>query len=277
VRDVGHSSSSLSRRVHSGDFQVLGPHSLAFGGVTLDWRGSLQAGLFDLGPDALVSAEAAAALHGLDGFDEGPLVFLGPRTTRNRRTVGELVTTSTITRLDRVVVDGLPTTSGTRTIVELLGRVDRRRLGNAYDSACRKGLTAPRAVDRRLDELGRQGRGGVTTLRALQLAGDVQSWLERAFLELIEGQGLPQPAVQRVYRRDGVHVARVDFDFAPLPLIVEVGGTRGYLSRDERRRQERRRNELQLLGKTVYFFTTEDVAHDGPYVLATLREALRAA
>ena len=56
-----------------------------------------------------------------------------------------------------------------------------------------------------------------------------------------------------------MHIARVDFDFSPLPIMVEVGGKRGYMSSSERQRQERRRNELQLLGKVIYFFTTEDV------------------
>jgi hypothetical protein len=66
----------------------------------------------------------------------------------------------------------------------------------------------------------------------------------------------------------------VDFDFEPRPVLVEVGGRRGYLSADERRRQEHRRNQLQLLGKVVYFFTTEDVTDAGSYVIATLRGAL---
>ena len=60
-------------------------------------------------------------------------------------------------------------------------------------------------------------------------------------------------------------------------MLVEVGGRRGYLSADERRRQEHRRNELQLLGKVVYFFTTEDVVNDGAYVVATVRGGLEQA
>jgi hypothetical protein len=217
-------------------------------------------------------------MHQLDGFAPGPLVFLTDRAHRNRHTIGEVITTCSITRLDRAAVDGLPVTSGTRTIVDLLGRVDRRQLGNAYDSACRKGVTAPPAVDRRLDELGRKGRRGVADLDALRRAGNVQSWLERRYLDLSDEEGFARPVAQRVYRRGGVHVARVDFDYAPLPIVVEVGGRRGYLSYDERRRQERRRNELQLLGRIVYFFTTEDVIENGgAYVRATLRQALRAA
>jgi hypothetical protein len=81
--------------------------------------------------------------------------------------------------------------------------------------------------------------------------GGVESWLERRFLELLDGQRLPQPTMQRTYRREGIHVARVDFDFTPLPIVVEVGGRRGYFTSSERRRQEHRRNELQLLGKTT--------------------------
>jgi hypothetical protein len=102
----------------------------------------------------------------------------------------------------------------------------------------------------------------------------VQSWLERQFLRLVEQAGLPRPTLQRVYRSDRRHIARVDFDFEPWPVLVEVGGRRGYLSADERRRQEHRRNELQLLGRVVYFFTTEDVAGDAAYVIATVRQAL---
>ena len=85
------------------------------------------------------------------------------------------------------------------------------------------------------------------------------------------------PRRQRVYRRDGRHVARVDFDFEPWPVVAEVGGRRGYLSADDRRRQEHRRNELQLIGKIVYFFTTEDVVESPGYVISTLRAALVAA
>ena len=91
---------------------------------------------------------------------------------------------------------------------------------------------------------------------------------------MIRGTGLPEPALQRTYRDDAQHVARVDFDFAPLPVIVEVGGQRGYMSTEERRRQEHRRNAMQLLGKLIYFFTTEDVKNAPDYVLETLRACL---
>ena len=271
---AGLSPSALHRRIKDGLFVPYGPHSLHFAGVTLDYRGRLLAGLLDLGPDALVSGRAAAALHGLDGFEEGPLQFLVPRSRRSRGTVGMVTSSPSIGALDRTTIDGLAATSGTRTVVELLGRTSERELGNALDSATRRGLTAPSVVRRRLEELGRQGRAGVAEFERVMESAGVQSWLERQFLHLLRSRSLPTPILQRVHRRDGRHVARVDFDFSPLPIIVEVGGRRGYLSLDERRRQEHRRNELQLLGKVVYFFTTEDVVEDAPYVLSTLLACL---
>ena len=274
ARAAGLSASAIGRRERSGLFVAHGPWTFHFAGSSLDWRGALLAGLLDLGGRALVTARSAAALHGLDGFDEGPLQFLVPLGLRGRRTVGQLSCTPSIGPLDRATVDGLAVTSGTRTVLELIGRVNERELGNALDSALRMGLTSPAMLLRRLDELGRQGRRGVAAFDRVMESAGVQSWLERQFLRLADQAGLPRPTLQRTYRSDGRHVARVDFDFEPWPVLVEVGGRRGYLSADERRRQEHRRNELQLLGKVVYFFTTEDVTDAASYVVSTLRSAL---
>ena len=272
--EVGLSPSSVSRRLANGELVPAGPRTLTFAGVSLDWRGQLHACLLDLGGGALVSAQAAAALHGLDGYSEGPLTFLVPRAMRARRTVGEVTSTAVLGPLDRCLIDGLPATSGTRTIIELIGRVSGQALGNAMDSAVRLRLTAPSVVRRRLDELGRRGRAGVCEFDEMMAAAEVESWLERNFLRLLAKHGIPAPSVQRVYRKDGVRLARVDFDFAPLPILVEVGGQRGYMSSDDRRRKEHRRNELQLLGKVIYFFTTEDVVHHPDYVIDTLTACL---
>ena len=274
---AGLSRSGLQRRVASGLFVVVGTKSYRFAGAELDWRGQLLSGLFDLGAAALVSGRSAAALHGLDGFAEGPVEYLVPRSQRSRLASGRMSSTLEIGPLDRVVIDGLRATSATRTILELARRVGERELGNAIDSACRLGLTSPIFLRRRLDELGRQGRSGVATFDRVMESAGVQSWLEREFEHLVRSSGLPMPRRQRVYRRDGRHIARVDFDFEPWPLVAEVGGRRGYLSADDRRRQEHRRNELQLIGKIVYFFTTEDVIESPGYVISTLHAALVAA
>jgi hypothetical protein len=252
----------------------VGTHTQTFAGTQLDWRSRLQAGLLDLGSGALVAAEAAAALHGLDGFEEGPLIYVVPRSMRRRRTIGEVLSVAKLAPLDRCVIDDLPTTSATLTVVQLIGRVGVAELGNAFDTAVRKRLTAPTVVERRLAELGRRGRSGIDAFDAVMEMAGVESWLERKFLVLLRRLAIPPSAIQRTYTSTGARVARVDFDFDPLPVIVEVGGRRGYFGAADRRRQEHRRNRLQLLGKTIYFFTTEDVTDDPSYVTATLLSGL---
>lgn len=274
VTAVGLGRKVISRRLVSGAWRALGPRSFAFAGTELDWRGRLQAGLFDLGEGARVTAESAAALYGLDSYHDGSLVFLVPRALRERTTVGDVISTTSIDRRDCRVVDGLPIASAALTVVQLAGRVSGELLGDAFDSACRKGLASEAAVQRLLDRIGRQGRPGMVALTEMLAGAGVESWLERQFLQLLPAE-LPSPALQRVYRPDGARVARVDFDFAPLPVIVEVGGRKGYVSAVDRRNKERRRNELQLLGKTVYFFTRDDIVDMPDYVVATLSRALR--
>ena len=272
---LGVSRWAFQRHVASGVLVPVGMHTYRFAGTALTWPGQLQAGLLDLGPDALVARRAAAALHGLDGFEPGPLEFVVPRTHRDRRTAGEVHSGPPIPLLDRTRVHGLAVTSAALTVIQLAADATRNEVTNALDSAVRLGLLTPDLVRRRLAiHRHRSFPGGPLLDEVLADAG-VQSFLERRFLRLVRHAGLPEPVLQRVHRRGSRLIARVDFDFAPLPVVVEVGGQLGYLTRTERQRQERRRSELQLLGRIVYFFTYEDVTDDPSYVVRTLRSALQ--
>jgi hypothetical protein len=270
----GVSRWSFQRHVVNGLLVPVGTHTYQFAGTALTWHGRLQAGLLDLGPDALVAQRSAAALHGLDGFEPGPLEFVVSRVHRDRRTVGPVHSGAAIPTLDRSRVDGLAVTSAALTIIQLAAGGSRRDVANALDSAVRLGLVTPDVVQRRLAVHRHGGLAGAPLLDQLLADAGVESFLERRFLRLVRRAGLPDPALQRVYRHGSRLVARVDFDFAPMPVVVEVGGQRGYLTRRERQRQERRRTELQLLGKIIYFFAYEDVTEDPSYVVTTLRAAL---
>jgi hypothetical protein len=130
-------------------------------------------------------------------------------------------------------------------------------------------------VSRRLAALGRRGRIAATTFDEIAKLGVVESGLERRFVRIIQA-GLPVPQLQRRYELPGVGTVRVDFEYPTHGIVVEVGGRRGYMSREERQDQERRRTALQLAGKTVYFFTRDDVFADPGHVVGTLVAALAA-
>lgn len=274
ARAAGLTPSALYHRIRRRELVEYGTTTLLLPGAVPTWYTSLTAGLLDLGPEALITGRAAAQLKGLDGFESDSLDFLVPRSVRGRVTVGSVSSTSEIRPGDRVTIDGFPVTSPTRTIIEVLRTATIEEVGNALDSACRKRLTAVPVVRRRLDELGRRGRAGVAAFEELISAGVVESWLERRFVEVVRSARLPEPVLQQRYRLDGVGVARVDFEYPLWGVVVEVGGQRGYLSLDERRRQERRRNALQLEGRTIYFFTRNDVVDDPAYVVGTIVAAL---
>lgn len=277
ARGVGLSDSAIQRRCDNGSFARVGTRTLAFGGHTVSWRGRLHAGLLDLGQDAVVAGRAALCLHGVDGFGEGPLTYLVPRAQRRRRTPGVVHSTPSLSRRDVTTVDGLRCSCAARAILGLLGEASARELERATQHSLRLGLTSVPALTNRFGELRHRGLPATQVFDAILTDAGVQSWLEDAFLGLVKEAGLPQPTLQRVYRRGTTHIARVDFDWHPLPVIVEVGGKRGYLTARERQRQERRRNALQLLGKIVYFFTYEDVTEEPGLVLTTLAQALHRA
>lgn len=240
-------------------------------GTATSWYSKLMAGLLDLGPEALISGRAGARLLGLDGFESESVEFLVPRSLRHRATVGTVTSSSDIRPIDRTVIDGFGVTSATRTVIELVRSATFAEVGNALDSACSMRLTAVPVVRRRLGELGRQGRAGVAMFEQLVGVGTVESWLERQFVAVIRDARLPEPVLQHRHRLAGVGVARVDFEYPLWAVVVEV---RGYLSLDERRRKERRRNALPLEGGTIYFFTRNDVVDEPAYVVRTIAAAL---
>src|SRR5262245_26821328 len=88
AREVGVSDAWRSRLVTGGLIERLGPQSFAFAGGQITWMIRLHAGLADLGPRALVTGRAAAALLCLDGFRNENVEFLVPRSQRNRTTPG---------------------------------------------------------------------------------------------------------------------------------------------------------------------------------------------
>jgi very-short-patch-repair endonuclease len=99
--------------------------------------------------------------------------------------------------------------------------------------------------------------------------------LERRFLELVREAGLPRPRTQVVFRSDGRHVARVDFLFDHVGVVVEVSGQKGHASPSERARDAQRRNELQDLGLRVFEYTWDDVTGTPQMVRNTLLIRLR--
>jgi hypothetical protein len=100
------------------------------------WPAALSAHLLQSGPGAVVGLESAARLHQLDGFRETNKVSTLTHNAHNARSTN-VARTRSLTDDDVVVIDGYPTTSLGRTLLDL-GRVaSSLELELAVESALR--------------------------------------------------------------------------------------------------------------------------------------------
>jgi len=222
-----------------------------------------------LGRDAALFGPTAAQWWGLEGFSDDLVELVVPRVRRSLDPSVRLHTTKQWQPADLQSRHGVRTTSPTRTIIDLAcSRHNASSIENALDSAIRLRLVTIPRLSRRMTELA-AGRPGIRLLREILLDSGGESFLERRFLNLMRSAGLPSPTCQVAYATNG-RVIRVDFEFQPTSVVVEVTGRLGHTSDRDRQKDARRRNALQQLGKEVLEFTTVDVLSAPDYVLATL-------
>ena len=85
----------------------------------------------------------------------------------------------------------------------------------AFDSGLRDGRFHESLVHRRIVALRARGRFGIPRLLdaidGAEVVNGGHSWLEREYLRLIAGAGLPTPLTQQVLTRAGDRLVRVDY------------------------------------------------------------------
>lgn len=150
------------------------------------------------GPGAVASHAWALKLHGIERVQvpEEPDVTVPP--TRVRVVAGVTVhRTRELERCDIVTVDGIPATSGARTVVDMAGQLgEADTMAVVDDLICRRKSTRP-WLHRRASHLqkGRPGTDAIVRITAPGADKDFWSWLERRFDQaVVTAYGLPVPA-----------------------------------------------------------------------------------
>ncbi|MBK8332697.1 MAG: DUF559 domain-containing protein [Acidimicrobiaceae bacterium] len=240
------------------------------------WEMRVHAGARWLGTRAALAGRSAAAWWGLDGFERDEVEFVVPHARRARGGVAVRITREWAKK-DLLRRDDVRVTSATRTIIDLAGQgATARELERAIDSAVRLRFTSVPTLTKRMRELAKPGRRGLPMLRALLLDSGGESVLERRFLRVIRESGLPRPLTQVTFKARSARAIRVDFLYPDHRLVVEVSGKIGHASDADRRKDARRRNDLQQRGFVVLEFTTVDVMTDPAGVVATVQRSLGA-
>lgn len=282
ANDHGLSDRQLRSRVQSGFLVQTGPHTFRVAGAPVTLMAELRALLLDVGQPAWISGPTAAALHGFDGYSlRRPFHLLVPRERCLNRWNGRIHRTDTIQPIDRTEIDGLPVLSPTRTMIDLARTASSMQLAAALDSGIRDGRLSEDLLHRRVMGLRSQGRYGLPLLAEVIAGFEVtrggHSWLEREYLRLLAGAGLPTPELQQVLSRAGDRLIRVDCRFPGTNVVVELLGYRYHRSRSDMTRDAARANALLSDGFRPYQFTYEHIVTDHAYVLTTTTAALGAA
>ena len=261
---AGLTDRQLRGRVQSGFLDQVGPNTFRSPTVRHSAQAALVALLLDIGEPCWASGPTAAALHGFDGFTLRPPFHVTILRGRDVTRVGHRVhTTIDLPLIDRAHVDGIPVTSGARTLIELARTTDAARLTAALDSGLRDGHFSEDLLHRRIAALRTKGRYGTPKLLEVIEGGELtrgaQSWLEREFLRLVAGAGLPRPECQQVLARAGSRLVRVDCRFPGTNIVVELLGYRFHRTKAQLARDAERLNALILGGFAPFQFTYDQV------------------
>jgi hypothetical protein len=280
LRDLGVPRGVRRGMVADGSLRRLSQRVYLAGGVQMEAPARLRAATLDTAAPA--SHAASAWLHGIPGFVLPPrpdVLRLG-RERAHQSDLARVHTTTSLPRHDVTEVDGIPTISVARTLMTLAAsgsQLSAERMRQAVDDAVRLRLATDPWLWWRLEQLRCRGRDGVAVLEAILSAraeSATESWLERELLRVVDEAGLPLPICQERVAARGAFVARVDFLYPEVRIVIEVSGAIAHASAEQRASDASRRNRLLLQGYLVLEFTYEQVVRSPEMVVAAIRDAL---
>jgi hypothetical protein len=228
----------------------------------------VQAALLAGGDGVVACARTAAVVWGLDMLVEPDAVELAVRRDRIRLNISGARVSRCAKPPESVDVGGLDVTPALTTLEACARTRPVMEAVVLIDSLLRRRLV-------RLDTVVAAAGRGSRLQRAVLLADPrSESVLESALRVLLIEAGLPPPESQYVIRGDGRFVARVDFCWPALRLIVEADGRRWHDPDDRRNADRRRANGCASYGWRILRFTWADVLHEPEYVIACVRQAV---
>ena len=249
-------------------------------GSPATWQSRIAAAQLAVGGDAIVSHRSAAALYGLDGFDQQLVVHLSlpvARSPRKRRDVRF----HRCADYDLIVPDrrqNIPVTDPARLVLDLYAseanpEVARRGLF----SARKKNLTTWTDIDECLRRHAKQGRRGTASLRAdLELyrrIGCPETTFEDAIARLLMDAGRPEPELQHWVLTPGGRY-RVDVAYPEFLVGIE-GRSRAHHLTDEAFESDPLRDaNLAIAGWIIIHVTWTQLQEDPAGVVRRVCRAL---
>jgi very-short-patch-repair endonuclease len=269
---LGWSAASIKHRMGTGRLHPIWRGVYAIGRRELTREGAWMAAVLYCAPDACLSHRSAAALWGIQQGNaqcrsSGLIEISVPA---HRRPTGTGIRVHRVEHLpatDQRRRHGIPVTSPVRTLVDLALCLTPAELERAINEADKHGLVDTDSLMREIEQ--RPGHRGVAVLRGV-LGKDsfalTDSELERSFLRLVRGAGLPTPLTQQ-----SVNGFRVDFFWPELNVVVETDGLRYHRTQNQQSKDRVRDQRHTAAGFVVLRFTHFQVAFEADGVETILR------
>lgn len=273
---LGLGRGALEARTRSGRYERVGRQTYRIVGAAATWHQSVMRAVLDAGSGAAAARATALVLHDV-GRDEGVIDIVVPRRRRIDRPDVRLHTATALPTEDVAIVEGIPATTIERTILDVAGDRHRHLIASIVDASIASGLTDAERLARFLDRRRRRGRPGVRTLQAvleLPHLGVPQSRYERALLDMLEAAGLGGVPQYDVFDATGRLLGRVDVAWPQHRVALEVDGHAFHSTRDQRRSDALRQNDLLVAGWNLLRCTSDQVFRADPAIVRTVARAL---
>jgi very-short-patch-repair endonuclease len=275
---LGLNTSAIDRRIANGRLHSLMRGVYAVGRPVVGRRGRWIAAVLCCDPrttpggepHAVLSHGSAAALWGIAPAPPGPVQVSVRSPTSRRRPGVKAFRRPALDLADCDRRDGIPVTGIVRTLVDIATMLSAPRLERAVNEADRLDLVDPERLRSSLPSY--RGVAGVGRLRELldrRTFSLTASELERRFLILLRGAGLPEPLTGQM-----VNGYEVDFFWPGRGLVVETDGLRYHRTPTQQARDRLRDQAHLSAGLTPLRFTHAQVRFEPKRVTDTLAAIL---
>lgn len=264
----GRAARGVYERVHRAVYRIHGSPA--------SWHGDVLAAVLSVPSTTAASHHTAAYLWGMTSIKPETIEVVTVRHRRVHTDPFVIHESKDLVDADVVSIDGIPTTTAVRTIVDLGASVSPRFVEHCLDTALRTELFTLWDVVRFVARVARSGRNGVGTIRPLievrlEWTGLTASTFEDRFRSLVASSNLELPTAQyEVFDDIGVFVCRADFAYPDRGALIELDSEGFHMDPATFRADREKQNRVQQLGWTVYRFTWRQIVDDPDSVLSVL-------
>ena len=257
LRALGLGRSAITRRVRSGHLHRLYPGVYSVGHRSLRGEGRWLAAVLACGPSAVLSHRTAAAHWGLLRTDQTRIDVTAPRGRHGAPGI-RLHRSRSLDAQDITNHQGIPTTSVSRTLLDLAAQARNGELERALAQAERLQLYDHRAIESVIAR--HNGHRGTRILK--QATTREPKWTrnewEAAFLNLIRDADLPEPLVNDTFHAPDHGQCEPDYHWPAHRVIVETDGWETHRTRLAFKQDRAKDAALTASGYRVLRFTRDD-------------------